>query len=332
MRVARRLTSRTVSVAVCGYAAIILGLWLAVALLTDRGWLATLIAFGPRWLAALPLVPLALAVGLSTPPPANYRLFGLLTLTTCILVVGLLDLRFGLERAPGPPLVRLLTQNLGGSQVTAEAFDRLLREQRVDVAVLQECPFYDYGPARLGWQFYYGGDLCLMSRFPFAVLDEAEPATAWRRGGREPLRVAIQGPIGRFQLMNVHLDTIRVGLNALAIDGWSAVPRFVASRKLSMLDSRAARERITGVTEPVLVAGDFNLPVESEIYRKDWGDLKNMFSSCGRGFGSTKFTWLFGIRIDHVLASAQWDCVDGRVLRTSYGGDHAPLIVDLRLR
>jgi endonuclease/exonuclease/phosphatase (EEP) superfamily protein YafD len=323
---------RTVTVAVMGYTGLVVALWLSVALLSDRAWPVTLIAFGPRWLAALPLVPLVMAVWLATSPPARYRLFGVLAFTTGILVVGFLDWRLGLGRVPGPSLIRLLTHNLGGSQVTAEAVDRLLRAEGVDVAALQECPFYDYGPARLGWQFYYGGDLCLMSRFPFTVLDVAAPGEEWRRGGREPLRVAIQGPTGRFQLMNVHLDTIRVGLDALGTDGWSAVPRFVENRQASRLGSSVARERISGVSEPIVVAGDFNLPVESAIYRRYWGSFENVFSSCGRGFGATKYTWLFGIRIDHVLASAHWDCVDARVIEASYGGDHVPLIVDLRLR
>ena len=87
-------------------------------------------------------------------------------------------------------------------------------------------------------------------------------------------------------------------------------------------------------TEPdrIVVAGDFNLPVESAIYRANWGDLRNAFSNCGRGFGHTKFTSLFGIRIDHVLTSDPWRCADARVLPSPYGGDHAPLVVDLVIR
>jgi endonuclease/exonuclease/phosphatase (EEP) superfamily protein YafD len=83
---------------------------------------------------------------------------------------------------------------------------------------------------------------------------------------------------------------------------------------------------------PVVVAGDFNLPVESAILRNHWRSYDNVFSRCGRGLGYTKFTSLFGIRIDHVLTSPQWTCTGARVLRSPYGGDHAPLIADLRRR
>jgi endonuclease/exonuclease/phosphatase (EEP) superfamily protein YafD len=99
-----------------------------------------------------------------------------------------------------------------------------------------------------------------------------------------------------------------------------------------MRDSRAARGRISQVSDPLLVVGDFNLPVESAIYREHWSDFENAFSRCGRGLGHTKVTRLFGVRIDHVLASPAWACVNARVVSTPYGGDHAPLIVDLQLR
>ena len=51
---------RLVAIAVVAYAAVVICLWLAVDVLADRAWPATILAFGPRWPAALPLLPLAL--------------------------------------------------------------------------------------------------------------------------------------------------------------------------------------------------------------------------------------------------------------------------------
>jgi endonuclease/exonuclease/phosphatase (EEP) superfamily protein YafD len=320
---------RLATIAVCGYAAAITALWLTVDLLSDRLWPATLVAFGPRWPAALPLLPLALLVVVATPARVGRQLIGIIGLTGLVLVFGFMDLRLGLEREPGTPVLRIMTDNVGGGNVTAQALDRLMRAEQVDVAALQECPFYDYDMARLGWRFYYSGDLCLVSRYPFVVLDEREPEEKWRRGGHEPDRFEIDAPIGRFQLLNVHLGTIRGGLEALRDGSWHALPLFDGNREEASRESRAARRRATPGTEPIVVAGDFNLPVESAIYRASWGDFGNAFSSCGRGFGYTKFTSLFGIRIDHVLMSNRWRCADARVLTRPYGGDHAPLVVDL---
>jgi vancomycin resistance protein VanJ len=318
-----------VTMAVVGYSVIVLGLWLGVDLFTDRVVAATLIAFGPRWPVALPLLPLALIVALALPRRVARRLLGLLMLAGLVLILGFMDFRLGLERAAGTPVLRIMTHNLGEGRVTAVALDRLMKAEHVDIAAIQECPFYDYDMARLGWRFYYGGDMCLVSRYPFSVLDVRDPEQAWRSGGHEPNRFEIATPTGHIQLLNVHLETIRSGLEALRVEGWSGLVHFADSREGVALESRAARERTRRSAEPLVVTGDFNLPIESAIYRNNWGDLQNAFSACGRGFGHTKFTSLFGIRIDHVLVSEQWRCMDARVLPSPYGGDHDPLVVDL---
>jgi vancomycin resistance protein VanJ len=326
----RRPVRWRLTVAVASYAALA-ALLPIVTLLTDLAWPATLVAYGPRWLTALPLVPLVPMVAMAKWDRSALRLLGILALSGLVLLFGFLDFRLGLFRGSGPRALRIMTHNLGAGHVTAETLDRLLRTEQVDIAALQECPFYDLSIARFGWHFYYGGNLCVVSRFPFTVLDEPDPENVWRRGGREPLRFAIDTPVGRIQLLNVHFQTIRGGLQALAA-GWPRLSGFESNRETARMDSRAAREKTTRGAEPLVVAGDFNLPSESAIYRASWGDLDNAFSSCGRGFGHTKFTRLFGIRIDHVLTSHQWACTDARVLNSPYGGDHAPLIVDLQFR
>ncbi len=320
--------SRLTAVLVYAYAAAALCLWLAVEFLTDRAWPATLVAFGPRWMAALPLVPLLVLVVRKRSPMA-WGPIVLISLTALVLAFGVMDIRLGLGRVVGTPVLRIMTHNLGEGEVTAAGLDRLMRAEHIDVAALQECPFYDYEPARLGWQFFYGGNLCLVSRYPFVVLDEPNPQDRWRRGGTEPDRYEVETPLGRFQLLNVHLSTIRGGLDALRVGGLAALPQLAGNREEAVRESRAARARIGQAEEPTVVAGDFNLPVESDVYRVAWGDLRNTFSSCGRGPGHTKFSSLFGIRIDHVLTSEHWRCADARVLASPYGGDHAPLVVDL---
>jgi len=312
------------------YAGVVAGLWLAVEFLVDRVWPATLLGFGPRWVTALPLVPLAVWVLAAVTRPRVWRHLCALAMTSGVLVFGVMDFRLGAGRASGIAPVRVMTHNVGESRVTAEAVDRLMRAEQIDVAALQECPFYDNGPARLGWEFFYGGDLCLVSRFPFTVLDVADPDTAWEHSGFEPMRFEIQTPTGTFQLLNVHLETIRDAITGLGGSEWST--HFTANRTEARRQSMRARARLSGVKVPVIVAGDFNLPEESVIYGTVWGDLLNAFGACGRGFGYTKFTLAFGVRIDHVLAPADWHCARAYVLASPYGGDHAPLIAELTPR
>jgi endonuclease/exonuclease/phosphatase (EEP) superfamily protein YafD len=76
------------------------------------------------------------------------------------------------------------------------------------------------------------------------------------------------------------------------------------------------------------VAGDFNLPPESHVLRRDWGDLRNAFSDAGWGFGYTMFSGPFAVRIDHILHTADLRAVRARVER-GFPSEHQPLIADL---
>ena len=310
------------------YAVTVIALWVVVEGLTDRAWPATVIAFAPRWPVAVPLLGL-MALGVLT--GFDRRSAVLLLVTTLVLLLGLLDFRLGLGRTAEAASLRVMTQNVGASQVNAASLDRLMRNERIDVAALQECPFYDHSVKRYGWHFFYGGDLCLVSRFPFSVLDVPDAEEVWRRNERVH-RFEVHGPGGRFEIVNVHLSTVRDGLDALRLHVLGGLPLLEANRRESARQSRDARERTNRTGAPFIVAGDFNLPVESTIYRQTWGDLANTFSSCGRGFGYTKFTRLHGVRIDHVLTSADWRCTTAYVLASPYGGDHAPLVVELALQ
>ena len=325
----RRLDSRLLHLAVYGYAVAVAAVCVAIQFLVDRVSLATLVGFGPRWLTALPLLPLAGWAMWEAVRERSWPVLGALALTAGVLLVGILDLRLGLGRASGAANIRLMTWNLGPRGVSAEELDLLMRQNRIDVAALQECPYFDLAPRRLGWEFFYGGDLCLVSRFPFTVLDVADPDSFWAHSGRQPIKFRIESPVGPFELLNLHLPTIRDGLEWLAPQTRSS---FETNRADAWQQSAAARGQVSNPTVPLIVAGDFNLPVESTIYRASWGDLTNVFSACGRGFGHTKFTGAFGIRIDHILASTSWECTDASPLLPAEGGDHAPLVVALRRR
>ncbi len=100
---------------------------------------------------------------------------------------------------------------------------------------------------------------------------------------------------------------------------------------------RAARDRSAGgpgggSTNPSpfrVVAGDFNTPVESHIFRDHWSGFRDCHSAAGWGFGFTKRTRRIGTRIDHVLAGRGLACVSASV-GDRQGGDHGPVVVDIR--
>jgi endonuclease/exonuclease/phosphatase family metal-dependent hydrolase len=130
---------------------------------------------------------------------------------------------------------------------------------------------------------------------------------------------------GILRLGNVHLETPRKGLEPLRGEG--EVGSLVRNIMLRDVGSRRVSRWLTGQRAD-LVAGDFNLTVESAIYRRYWSDCPDAFSRVGRGFGWTRVLLRFAARIDHVLACGGWKPVSARV-GPDLGSDHLPLVVDL---
>ena len=136
-------------------------------------------------------------------------------------------------------------------------------------------------------------------------------------------------------LVTVHLETARKGLEWLVAD----VPPELAAPDLNarirtMESERAAVwARVRSREVPTLITGDFNLPVESRIYRDHWSGYDNAFEATGTGFGFSKHEgrWLH-IRIDHVLAAPGWYDIRGAWVGLPVGSDHRPVIADLTRR
>jgi endonuclease/exonuclease/phosphatase (EEP) superfamily protein YafD len=149
------------------------------------------------------------------------------------------------------------------------------------------------------------------------------------------IRYTIELPDGEVDLFNLHLLSPRSGLQAVldrktGIDV-ANVPKLEAVLRLRADESRLVSDWIAQFPGPKIVVGDFNMPIESAIYRHCWSWLANAFSTAGFGFGFTKITeeqgWSYGARIDHVLYNPPWRCVRAWV-GPDIGSDHLPLLVD----
>ena len=89
----------------------------------------------------------------------------------------------------------------------------------------------------------------------------------------------------------------------------------------------------SGKTTPAIIVGDFNLPVESAIFRRHWLRFTDAFESTGTGFGwSKREGTLLRIRIDHILGNASAPQAIGVWLGSDFGSDHLPVIADLAWR
>jgi len=112
---------------------------------------------------------------------------------------------------------------------------------------------------------------------------------------------------------------------------WRAAPEMNAGTESRRIESELASQLAGEAQFPVIIAGDFNMPVDSTIYRRFWSGWQNAFSTAGFGYGYTKFTDRWGVRIDHVLASRGWQIRTAGV-GPDLGGDHRPVLVELRLQ
>jgi vancomycin resistance protein VanJ len=296
----------------------------------DSWSLATVLVFAPRWIWLAPLVPLtAAAAGWR-----QWRLLGVLAVAGAVSLFAILDLRIPPPgRGGARPRIRVMTANLGGplTPVPVEAIAEALRADEVDVAAFQECRT-DLQPLRAqGWYTVNSYALCLLSRFPVTAAEARDPHDMWKMDGAGLMaRYELRGPSGPIHLVSVHLETARPALAVALHRPWRAGPALRENMGQRRFESRLARGYVDATPAPVIVVGDFNLPVESAIYREFWSPFANAFSACGLGFGDTKLTSWHGVRIDHILLGPGWRCQSAWPGRgVAPGNDHRPLIAEI---
>jgi endonuclease/exonuclease/phosphatase (EEP) superfamily protein YafD len=298
--------------------------------LGDRYWLSTLLLVGPRFVLGLPLPLLALAA-LALDRRLLWGL-GLLALVLLGPVMGFeLPLRLPARPSSTPRDIRVLTWNVGGGRLTPEELRSVLEEHLPTIAVLQECGGRVLAPgAAAEWTEVHESGLCLLSRLPVQRVAARPLKDVWMMGGSAAIvRYEIETIEGPLHLTNVHLETPRKGIQAVLLLLWRGIRLLEAENRQRDFEARLAREWVDASPGPSrLVAGDFNMTVESAVFREHWAGYEDAFSSAGFGFGFTKRTRRFGTRIDHILLGPGWVCL--RTWVGAHGHDHFPVLADLR--
>ena len=327
--------ARGLSVWVWLYGLAVAGVALLIHLLSDLWWPATLVLFAPRWIWALPLlvlVPAALRW--------RRRLLWVLAPTALLLLIPVLGFvpppLSTLAARTAPPDLRVLTYNIGGGRLDPGEIAPWLDDVAPDMAVFQECAAA-IEPARAsllqrGWQVEVQQGSCMVSRHPIRKVEVRDPMAIWKMGGSGiVVRYEVAAPGRVINVVNVHLETVREGLTAVLRRGWGGVSELELNIEQRDIESTLARAFAVQAAGPLVVAGDFNMPMESAIYRRYWSDFTNAFSSAGQGWGATKATRWHGIRIDHVLLGPGWSCTRAWV-GPHLGMDHRPMIAEIAWR
>jgi vancomycin resistance protein VanJ len=299
----------------------------------DRHWVGTAMLFGPRWLILLPVTPLVLAA------PFARRAAVPALLAAAIALGPFMGFRLGWQGLlpAGQDRVRVVSLNAAG---LVDPVLRILDEmesRRVDIAVIQECA--SDVEAMLGvnaaWQLHRAYDLCLFSRYPaeqllatrWNELDAVAGAGMGRSG--TAARYVVRMHDRDVHVVNLHLETPRKGLEQLRYG--AATAQVGGNTFIRSVGSRRVLEWLGPRHDHLIIMGDFNMPVESAIYRNGWSSFTNAFSTAGWGLGSTKANGWIRVRIDHVLVGRDWRVRNARV-GGDVGSDHWPLFAELAAR
>jgi endonuclease/exonuclease/phosphatase (EEP) superfamily protein YafD len=326
--VVSRRTAGFLALMTWGYLALSLAyaalLWLG----GDVWWLATVLLFMPRWPSLLPAPFLALAALLIRP-----RLLLPIGLAAIVCLGPAMGYRLGVRgwftrSARGD--LRIITFNIDSrDNPRILAIPIGLEPYHPDVVVLQECA-EDLAAAEHwppGWTVRFEQSLCLASRFPVAEAKTLERIETGDQGGTgNVMFYRLRSDSGMIDLAVLHLETPRKGLEQLRYG--ARVSGLARNELVREVGSRRMSRWIAEQSMAAIVAGDFNMPVESRIYRSHWSACGDAFSTVGHGFGWTRVLPHFSIRIDHVLSCGGWRPLRA-VVGPDLGSDHLPLIVDL---
>lgn len=318
-----------------------IGSWLGVVLVLagwavvhagDLWWPATLLLFGPRWLFALPLIPLLLAAILCRRRSLPLVLFALLFVLGPLMGFHV-PWHGASPAAPTGWRVRVLTCNMHYKIPLKSSLERLLAEAAPDVVTIQELPRskpFDYSDyfTEEQWHVHPAGGLFLASRYP---IRKAE-----RLGGKSMkvpgllMRYELETPAGPVALFSLHFASPREGLYSATHQPVDGIAELKENSAVRFRQSENLVRLADAETGPVLLMGDFNTPSESAIFRRVWNRYRDVFAEAGWGWGFTFYGGKTAVRIDHILTGPGWYCEQCWV-GPSIGSPHHPVLADLIL-
>jgi len=309
---------------------LVIAIWLFIRQVTDRWWLGTLLAIMPRWPFLVPLFALAPLVVWKK----SWRLCAVVVTTAIMALNLLMGFRIATpmsahERGD----LRILSFNVHRQQVDANQLADYIATVQPDVIALQDWSSANQGSlfASGTWNVHREGELLVASRYPIGKVTPLDFSDNLDRSLGERGAAAcfeLLTPSGPVNLINVHFSSPHNGLNSVLEDQGNLLARNVERR---WEQSEIVRGLVEGLSDPVILAGDFNTTLESPIFREHWSDFTDAFDDRGLGFGYTYLNTHTQMCIDHVLVGPTWQtsrCWIG----PEVGSPHRPLVADLVVR
>jgi vancomycin resistance protein VanJ len=313
------------------YLVVLLAMWGVLHWLGDRWWVATLLLFSPRWPLVLPL-PLIAAVAIWRRAWAHAT-WGVAALL--LLAFPILGVRLNLPtHGSRSPTLRLLSLNVHRSKVDPGGLYALIAREKPDVVALQDWseandPVFapDDGETSV-WHRRREGELFVASRFPIGnvvPLDfpDSPIGPKFERGSAAGFELLT--PDGPVWFVNVHFASPHAGLLTFTEDEGAGLINNADRRWGQSEQTLGFVEQLAG---PVVIAGDFNTPDDSPMFREHWSAFTDSFGVLGFGIGYTYIVTHTQLRIDHVLGNADVHFSRFR-LGSRIGSPHRPLLVEM---
>jgi endonuclease/exonuclease/phosphatase family metal-dependent hydrolase len=317
----------------------------ALRLIGERWWVTTIALYLPRVGFALPLPLLILGLLLAR----SYRLLVTQVVAALVLLFPLMGLHLGGARGAGPGTqrFRLFTLNTGLEKNGTGAILARIHGAAPDVIVLQEVADDDVDALRVGlpgYAFRHLDQFVIASRFP--IEEAVLPPALWSGGRAEPAQYArcrLSTPAGPIRLFAVHPVSPHEAFNQLRGRGlwyellsgrvlssaWARVME--ANTRVRLEQVRALAADAAKASDPVIIAGDTNLPGLSWAFSRWLGGFSDGFAEVGRGFGysypAQRMVWM---RIDRIVAGPRFRFLDVATISPGVS-NHLAVAADLEL-
>lgn len=330
----QRIQHKIVGIACWIYLISALSLWLFLRSEADHRWIATLILFGPRWVA---LAPLAILL----PAALLFRRRSLLALVAAsVIIIGPvmgLCLPWRTLIAPAPtsataPNLRVITCNVHRSDLNRDALADLIAATKPDVVALQDWTsrFDDIFPSTGGWYTLRDDELCVFSRYPIRKLrDVGKDNWDKRKQPGSAVCYELTLPQGPVPLIDLHLASPHRAFEATLHREGEGAEQINANSAARQLQSQALSRFVKTQGRAVILAGDFNTPQESNLFTRAWPGLSDAYATAGFGCGYTYHARWTDVRIDHILSGPAWRCHKCEV-GPDVGSPHRPVIADFQ--
>jgi endonuclease/exonuclease/phosphatase (EEP) superfamily protein YafD len=336
----RRFLRGLLLVAAIGYPLAILALTLLIAFVGEAWWPATVAMYLPHALFATPLPVLLVALLRLGPRWLAVPQLG----AAALILFPLMGLSCGGATAPAAgPTLRVLSYNVDYGFISKPELLAEIADARADVVVLEAAN------ARLieavkgllaEHRSESYGQFLVASRWPIVefyrpppLADEVDPAF---------VRATLETPLGRVDLYVTHPVSPHRGFDAIRGSGLGQAlgsgevftseraAKLIRNSEIRIRQVTALAESARGAINPVIIAGDTNLPPLSPLFRRELGSYRDGWSAARNGFGYTfpNHKWMPWLRLDRVLTGPELRFV-GFSVGTRRGSTHRCVIADL---